>query len=140
MDRARPGISVSRQCALLRVPRSSAYYTPNTTESAENLALMRLIDGQYLRTPFYGYPRMTLWLNEQGFDVNAKRVARLMRVMGLQATMPGPHTSRPHPEHRIYRKRPVNGIFPNPLTCAKISPLQEAHGNGRYRWDEPGRA
>jgi len=84
------------------VARSSVYYTPRTSESPENLALMRLIDEQYLETPFYGAPRMTWWLKQQGYGVNHKRVARLMRVMGLQATLPGPHTSRPHPEHRIY--------------------------------------
>lgn len=72
------------------------------SESRENLSLMRLIDAQYLKRPYYGVPRMTWWLNEHGHAVNHKRVARLMRVMGLQATMPGPHTSRPHPEHRIY--------------------------------------
>ena len=84
------------------MPRSSAYYTPNITECAGNLALMRLIDEQYMRESIYGSPRMTWWLNQQGFGVNVKRVARLMRVMGLQATMPGPHTSRPHPQHKIY--------------------------------------
>jgi len=63
---------------------------------------MRLIDAQYLKTPFYGAPRMAWWLNEQGHGVNRKRVARLMRVMGLQAVLPGPHTSKPHPEHRKY--------------------------------------
>ena len=93
---------VSRQCDLLHVPRSSAYYRPNATESEQNLALMRLIDEQYLKTPFYGVPRMTWWLNEHGYSVNHKRIARLMGVMGLQATLPGPHTSKPHPEHRIY--------------------------------------
>ena len=63
---------------------------------------MRLIDEQYLKRPYYGVPRMTWWLNEHGHGVNHKRVARLMRVMRLQATLPGPHTSRPHPEHKIY--------------------------------------
>lgn len=72
------------------------------SESVENLALMRRIDEQYLKTPFYGSPRMTWWLNQQGYGVNVKRVARLMQVMGLQATLPGPHTSRPHPEHIKY--------------------------------------
>jgi len=84
------------------VVRSSAYYTPDTSESPENLRLMRLIDEQYLKTPFYGSPRMTWQLNQQDCAVNPKRVARLMRVMGLQATLPGPHTSRPHPTHAIY--------------------------------------
>lgn len=95
-------LPVSRQCALLQVSRSSAYYTPNTSESAENLALMRRIDEQYLRTPFYGVPRMTWQLNQDGYGVNHKRVARLMSVMGLQATLPGPHTSRPRTEHVKY--------------------------------------
>ena len=63
---------------------------------------MRRIDEQYLKTPFYGVPRMTWRLNQDGCGVNRKRVARLMGVMGLQATLPGPHTSKPHPEHRIY--------------------------------------
>ncbi len=97
-----PQLSVSRQCALLDVARSSAYYTPNTTESALNLALMRRIDECYLERPFYGSPRMADWLNEQGWPVNEKRVARLMRLMGLQATLPGPHTSKPHPDHVKY--------------------------------------
>lgn len=95
-------MSVARQCALARVPRSSVYYTARMSESPENLALMRLLDRQYLKTPFYGVPRMTWWLNEHGHAVNHKRVARLMRLMGLQATLPGPHTSAPCQEHRIY--------------------------------------
>ena len=121
---------VSRQCALPQVPRSSAYYAPNTTESPENLALMRLIDEQYLRTPFYGYPRMTWWLNGRGHEVNAKRVARLMRVMGLQAAMPGPHTSRPHPQHRIYpyllRGMEISG--PNEVWSADITYIPMRRG------------
>ena len=95
-------MSVARQCALTGVSRSSVYYTPRTSESPENLALMRIIDQQYLKTPFYGVPRMTWWLHQHGHGVNHKRVARLMGVMGLQATLPGPHTSAPHPEDRIY--------------------------------------
>ena len=63
---------------------------------------MRLIDEQYLRHPEYGYPRMTDWLQNQGHRVNHKRVARLMSIMGIQAITPGPHTSKPAPEHKIY--------------------------------------
>jgi putative transposase len=63
---------------------------------------MRLIDEQYMRHPEFGYPRMTDWLCDEGHAVNHKRVARLMRLMGLQAVTPGPHTSQPHPEHTIY--------------------------------------
>ena len=63
---------------------------------------MRLIDEQYLRHPEFGYPRMTDWLQEKGYQVNHKRVARLMRIMGIQAITPGPHTSKPAPGHKIY--------------------------------------
>jgi len=78
------------------------YYTPNRSEHPENLGLMRLIDEQYLKHPCYGVPRMTWWLNAQGHGVNHKRVARLIVVMGLQAPLPGPYTSGPHPGQAIY--------------------------------------
>ena len=87
---------------MVGLARSSYYFTPMASESEENLRLMRQIDELYLKRPFYGYPRMTLWLRELGWRVNEKRVARLMRLMGLQAVLPGPHTSRRHPQHRIY--------------------------------------
>jgi putative transposase len=63
---------------------------------------MRLIDEQYMKRPEYGSPRMTDWLREEGYEVNPKRIARLMRKMGLQAITPGPHTSKPAPGHKIY--------------------------------------
>ena len=63
---------------------------------------MRLIDKRYMRHADYGSPRMTDWLREQGYLVNHKRVELLMRKMGLQAITPGPHTSKPHPEHPIF--------------------------------------
>ena len=74
--------------------RSGRYYTP-VGESAENLALMRLLDEQYTRTPFYGVRRMTAWLEQQGHPVNVKRVRRLMRAMGLEAIYPKPRLSAP---------------------------------------------
>jgi len=116
-------VSISRQCALLQVARSSVYYTPNASESLENLALMRRIDEQYLKTPFYGVPRMTWQINQDGYGVNRKRVARLMGVMGLQATLPGPHTSKPHPEHRIYPYllRGMEICAPNEVWSADIT-------------------
>jgi len=130
VDFAHPHLPVSRQCALLNVARSTAYYTSNTGESQENLALMRLIDEQYLKTPFFGSPRMTWWLSEQGHAVNRKRVARLMNVMGLQATLPGPHTSRPHPEHRIYPYllREMEIGAPNQVWCADITYIPMRRG------------
>jgi transposase InsO family protein len=71
----------------LGLARSSYSYEP-ATESEENLELMRLLDEQYTRTPFYGVPRMTVWLHRLGYSVNHKRVARLMRRMGLHAIYP----------------------------------------------------
>lgn len=96
-------MAVGRQCTLIGLPRSSYYYEPMGTESPENLLWMKRIDRVYTRYPFYGSPRITDHLQHQGWwPLNEKRVARLMRVMRIQAIVPGPHTSRPHPEHRVY--------------------------------------
>jgi len=92
---------MARQCELVGLARSSYYYEP-ATESQENLELMRLLDEQYTRTPFYGVRRMTVWLREQGYEVNPKRVSRLMRLMGLHAIYPKPRLSQPGEGHRIY--------------------------------------
>lgn len=94
-------IPVVRQCELLGLSRSAFYYQP-AGESALNLALMRLIDEQYTRTPFYGYRKVTVSLREQGYPVNKKRVQRLMQALGLEAIYPKPNLSRPHPENRVY--------------------------------------
>ncbi len=96
-----PDYSVRRQCRLAGISRSAIYYEP-VPEPAENLLLMRLIDEQYMKRPEFGYRRMTDWLRDEKHEVNYKRVARLMQRMGLQAITPGPHTSRPAPEHKIY--------------------------------------
>lgn len=63
---------------------------------------MRLLDEQYLKTPFFGSRRMTDWFVKQGWTINRKRVQRLMGLMGLEGLAPGPSTSRPHPAHIIY--------------------------------------
>jgi len=89
-----------RQCELLGLSRSSWYYLPKG-ESELNITLMRMIDEQYIKTPFYGSPKMTA-LRRQGYQVNHKRVKRLMNRMGLQAAQPKVNTSRKHPEHKIY--------------------------------------
>jgi putative transposase len=94
-------LSLRRQCELLGLHRSTLYYAP-AGESAENLHLMRLIDEQYLRTPFYGWPRMTAYLRRQGYVVNAKRVRRLMQKMGVQAIYPKPKTTRAGQEKSVY--------------------------------------
>lgn len=85
-------LSVRRQCALLGLNRSTWYYEA-VPETAANLALMRRIDEQYLRTPFYGSRRMTAWLRREGEVVNRKRVQRLMQLMGLEAIYPRPRTT-----------------------------------------------
>jgi putative transposase len=87
---------VARQCELLGLARSTRYYEP-VGETAENLALMRAIDRQYLATPFYGSRKLALVLG-----VNRKRVQRLMRVMGLEAIYPRQRTTRPAAGHKIY--------------------------------------
>lgn len=96
-----PALSVRRQCELVGLSRSTLY-SPVASESALNLQLMRLIDEQYLKTPFYGWPRMTAHLRRGGYVVNHKRVQRLMRQMGLQAIYPKPRTSHRAKTHPIY--------------------------------------
>jgi putative transposase len=94
-------ISVRRQCQLLGLSRSSLYYQA-TLEKEENLCLMRLLDEQYTRTPFYGIRRMTAWLQKQGYKVNHKRVQRLLRKMGLEAIYAKPRTTISANHHKIY--------------------------------------
>jgi putative transposase len=96
-----PKISVKRQCELIGLARSSAYYAP-LGESAENLALMRLIDELYTLHPFYGVRQITRRLRQLKHRVNFKRVRRLMRLMGLIAQCPKPNLSKPAPGYKIY--------------------------------------
>src|SRR5271166_2689714 len=99
----RPGkdLSVRRQCALLSVARSGVY-RPKPVAGADDLAVMRRIDELHLELPFYGSRRMTFELNKEGRGVNRKRVRRLMRVMGIEALVPRPGTSKATPGHKIY--------------------------------------
>jgi putative transposase len=93
-------LSVRRQCQLVGLNRSSVYYEA-VPESAENLALMRLIDEQYTKCPFYGSRRIAAWLGTQGHEVNRKRVQRLLRIMGLEALYPKPKLSA-GAGHKVY--------------------------------------
>ena len=101
IERAHTELSIRRQCEIIGLNRSSFYYQP-VGESEYNLKLMRLIDEQYTKTPFYGCPRITAWLRREGHAVNPKRIRRLMGLMGLQAIYPKPRTSTPAPGHRKY--------------------------------------
>jgi putative transposase len=94
-------LPVYRQCELLGLSRSAYYYRSRPIDGP-NQRLMRFIDEQYTRTPFYGVPRMTAWLRRQGWMVNPKRVRRLMRLMGLEAVYPKPWTSKPAEGHKTY--------------------------------------
>ena len=103
IEREHPQLSIRRQCELVGLNRSTYYHTP-AGESDLNLHLMRLIDKQYTKTPFYGWPRMTAYLKRppHGYVINHKRVQRLMRKMGLQAIYPKPRTSKAAKGHKVY--------------------------------------
>lgn len=120
-------LSIRRQCELLGMSRSTWYYEPGQ-ESAANLRLMRQIDEQYLKTPFYGTRRMAWHLSQQGVAINRKRVQRLMQIMGLEAIYPEPSTSARCPEHRVYPYllRDVAITRPNQVWSTDITyvPLQ----------------
>ncbi|MDE0034924.1 MAG: IS3 family transposase [Deltaproteobacteria bacterium] len=96
-----PHLSLSRQCHLLGVSRSSLYHEPKG-ESEENRGLMRRIDELFLEYPFYGSRQMARHLRREGVRVGRHRVRRLTRLMGLETIYQKPRTSRPHPEHRVY--------------------------------------
>jgi putative transposase len=96
-----PGVSIARQCELIGLNRSTFYFMP-ATASEENLHLMRRIDEQYLKTPFYGSRRMTAVLQRSGEVVNRKRIQRLMRLMGLEGLHPRPRTTVVEPGARSY--------------------------------------
>jgi putative transposase len=124
-----PKLSIRRQCELLGVPRSSYYHEPHG-ETPENLALMRIIDEQHLKRPFFGRRQMTAWLRLEGYHVNEKRVQRLMRLMGLESIYPKPKTTLRHHEHRVYPYllRNVEITRPNQVWSADITYLPLEHG------------
>jgi len=94
VERVNPAVPISQQCRLLALPRSSVYRKPAEV-SAEDLAIMALIDRHYLVRPYYGSRRMAAWLTTVGHRVNRKRVQRLMRRLGLAAIYQRPNTSKP---------------------------------------------
>jgi putative transposase len=94
-------LPVSRQCVLLELPRSTYYHVPKPV-SDEELELMRLIDRCHLEHPFYGSRRIRDWLGDEGYQVNRKRVQRMMRTMDLAAPYPKPNLSRANQAHKVY--------------------------------------
>ena len=127
VDPTHARLSIVRQCRLVSVARSSFYYE-GTGESPLNLRLMRVIDEQFLETPFYGSRQMTRWLRRQGDTVSRKRVRRLMRLLGVHAIFQRPRTSQAHPAHRVYPYllRDLQITRPNHVWCTDVTyiPLQ----------------
>lgn len=124
-----PDLSITTQCMLLDLHRSSYYYQPQP-ESELNLRLMELIDKQYTKRPFYGARRMTESLRRQGYWVNHKRIERLMHMMGILAVYPKPHTSIKDDDHKLYPYLLRNSAitFPNQVWCADITYVRMRHG------------
>ncbi|MGI6457401.1 MAG: IS3 family transposase [bacterium] len=129
IDPHHPQISITRQCELLGVSRASYYYHPKG-ESDSNVLLMNLIDEQYTRTPFYGIRRIREWLRTQGHVVNRKRIARLMRVMGLEAIYPRPRLSQANEQHHKYPYllKGVQIEFPNQVWSIDITYIRLRQG------------
>ena len=124
-----PGLSVGKQCALLSISRSSFYYEPKG-ETEMNLGLMRVIDKQFLETPFYGVRQMTWHLRNEDHLVNEKRIRRLMRLMGIMPIYQKPNTSKAAKGHKIYPYL-VRGLRverPNQVWCADITYLPMRRG------------
>jgi len=113
---------VVRQCELVSISRSGFYYQP-TGETPLNLTLMRLIDVQFLETPWYGSRQMARHLRREGYTVGRKRIRRLMARMGLVPIYQRPRTTVPHPEHQVYpyllREMVIDR--PNQVWCADIT-------------------
>ena len=122
IEREHQSLSVSRQCRLLGVSRSTLYYRP-LGESAATLELMRRIDELYLQYPFYGSRQMVRHLAREGVAVGRHRVRRLMRLLGLEAIYRKPRTSVANPEHRVYPYllRGLTIERPNQVWCADIT-------------------
>jgi putative transposase len=129
VEHENPALPVSQQCRLLAVSRSSVYRKP-VEVSAEDRAIMALIDRQYLARPYYGSRRMTAWLAIQGHVVNRKRVQPLMRLMGLAANYQRPNTSKAAAAHKIYPYL-LGGIAierVNQIWCSDITYIPMANG------------
>ncbi len=129
MEPGHATLSVRRQCALLGLNRASWYYQA-ATESPDNLRLMRQLDEEYTRHPFYGSRKLTQWLRSQGEEVNRKRVQRLLRVMGLEAIYPKPRLSQGGRGHRVfpYLLRGVTVARPNQVWSTDITYVPLSRG------------
>ncbi len=124
-------MAIIRQCVLAGVLRATIYAQRNPKNVDENDHLLGgLIDEEYTRRPFYGSRKMVVFLKKEGYLVNRKRVQRLMRQLGLAGMAPGPNTSRPHPEHKIYPYllRGVAVVRPNQVWSTDITYIRLLRG------------
>ncbi len=122
-------LSISKQCRLLNISRSSYYYRTKPI-SPQDLELMRTIDELYLQNPSSGSRSLSRQLRRLGKKVNRKRVQRLMRLMGIEAVYPRPRTSRPHPQHKVYPYllRDLTISRPNQVWACDITYIPMARG------------
>ena len=124
-------IALTRQCLLAGITRSTVYASRLMVVPDElELHLLALIDAEYTLHPFYGSRKMVVHLGRAGYQVNRKRVQRLMQILGLAGMAPGPNTSRPHPQHKIYPYllRGVNVTRPNQVWSTDITYIRLAGG------------
>src|SRR5262249_25983896 len=129
VERAAPTLPIAQQCRLLAVSRSTVYRKPAEI-SAEDLALMALLDRQYLARPYYGSQRMAAWLATQGHGAKRKRVQRLMQLLGLVAIYQRPNTTKPAAPHKVYPYRPGGLAIgrANQVWCADVTYIPMAKG------------
>jgi len=129
IDKNHSKLSVQKQCELLSIHRSGVYYKP-CDETPFNQELMKVIDREYTRLPFYGVPRMTEHVQQFGFDVNEKRIRRLYKLMALRAIYPGPKTSIANKEHLKYPYllRNLKIDRPNQVWATDITYIPMKHG------------
>jgi putative transposase len=121
---------VAVQCRLAGIARSTIYAGKVAVVDGIELLLLRLLDEEFTRHPFYGSRKMVVWLGTQGHPVNRKRVQRLMRILGLAAMAPGPNTSKKHPQNKIYPYllRGVSVVRPNHVWSTDITYIRLAQG------------
>lgn len=101
LDNDHPLLSIRQQCKILDINRSSIYYEPKTLD-ATTLALMRIVDEVYTQYPFFGTRQMVSYLNARGQAVGRSKIRSIYERLGLRSLSPGPHISKPHPEHKVY--------------------------------------
>lgn len=125
----RVDISLSRQCKILKISRSSLYYMP-VGFTTVTLELMRQIDRVFTKYPFFGSRQIAAYLPRIGYRAGRHRVRRLMKVMGLEAIYKRPNTSKKHPENRIYPYllRNMQITRANQVWCADISYIPVKRG------------